>query len=195
MSHRIRSLALLGIVITLAAIGTMSCSKHSSAPTAPTTPTVHKYPLSNGTWRVAGTLTPTTGSCYEADSWVDTVIVVGGVPVGSDPFPPATFNVTGTRVTQAYADTFEIDSNCSLREVASGSGTVNSSSLTMTYDVSVTVIGDCSSHGITGTCRARVVLTGTRIATTPSLSSYPSGRTVSPARASWFVPWKPRSTK
>lgn len=184
MSPRVRLLAVLGILLTLAAVGIMSCGKDKSSPAAPV-PTVHKYPLGNGTWSCVATETPTAGTCFSADSWVDTVVVVGGVPDSGDPFAPAPFDVRGNAVTQTWADTMAIDSACSVRFHASGSGTIGTSSFTFTYNLSMTPLGNCSSSGITGACTGRLVFVCTRIATTPGLAGYPSGRTVSPARARW----------
>jgi len=195
MSPRIRLLALPGIVLTLAAVGIMSCGKDSSAPTAPTgTPAVPRYPLGDGTWRAVATQTPRAGTtCWNSDSWEDTVVVVGGVPDDGDPFAPATFQIVGKNVTQTYADTMEVNGACSIGLFASGSGTLGATSFTFTYDLTLAPIGDCSSSGLTGTCSGRLVIVCTKIAPTPKTAWSSSGPVVSKARAGWFAHLRSRS--
>jgi hypothetical protein len=202
VSPRTKLLPLLGIVLALAAVGIMSCSKDDPAPTAPTIPTrhiptVHHYPLGDGTWRVVTTLTPTTGSCWDAGVWVDTLIVAGGVPDSNstDPFAPAPFNLTGSKVTQTYSHTEVFADTCSVELVATGSGTVGATSFTFSYNLSSTAIGDCSEFGVPTVCRARLVLACTRIEAAPGPVSAMSGRPASPARGNWLARLKQGATK
>jgi hypothetical protein len=192
MSPRNLLLPLVGFVLTLAAVGIMSCSKDDPALTAPTVPTahiptVHRFPLSDGTWLITGTLTPADGcTMLTADSWEDSVFVVDGVP-DSDPFPDAPFNITGTDVTQTFTRRDSLDSSCVILYTTSGRGTVSPIAITIAYDVAYTPIGDCSSSGLASECTARVVLAGTRIATLPDSVNYASARAAARARGDWLA--------
>jgi len=174
MNRQRRLLSILGIALMLAALGGIACSKKKSV----TTPTTHGFPLSNGNWRITVNVSTVSGGtdCPALnETSTDTVVVAGGEPTGSI-FPDCTFNVTGSRFTQACSDTI-LASDCPLFLSYSGSGSVTSTTFTATYNMVLTSSESCSQSL---DCHYRVVLTGQKLASGPTYAPvgprHPVGR-------------------
>jgi hypothetical protein len=150
--HRpLLALFVLAFAFLCLSLGALSCGKDSKKVTAPT-PTTHNFPaMTPGIWRVTITATAVSGgsecSSFNSSS-VDTIDDIEGF------FPDCRWNVTGSRFTQACADTIVYD--CTMIESYSGSGSFTSTTFTAVYNI--TLAGTCMAN-----CVIRFNLSGRRL--------------------------------